>query len=147
MISPDINANTGTVIMGDSAQPSELQKLQDKVRALERQNALLKQNQPVDAVDGAELAKVGDNLLQKMSKGNSSSSSSAVCDKIEDVKLIDIESLEGSEGNWLIDMDQDDGDAVDDIEWLRRDVESPSAIVAIKKKSLVNKLEDLARSK
>ena len=44
-------------------------------------------------------------------------------------------------------MDQDDGDAVDDIEWLRRDVESPSAIVAIKKKSLVNKLEDLARSK
>jgi len=131
--------------MGDSAQPSELQKLQDKVRALERQNALLKQNQPVDAVDGAELAKVGDNLLQKMSKGNSSSSSSAVCDKIEDVKLIDIESLEGSEGNWLIDMDQDDGDAVDDIEWLRRDVESPSAIVAIKKKSLVNKLEDLAR--
>lgn len=145
MISPDINANTGTEIMGDNAQTSELQKLQDKVRALERQNALLKQNQPVDSVDGAELTKVGDNLLQKMSKGNSSSSPNTVCERIEDVKLIDIESLEGSEGNWLISMDQEDVESIDDIDWLRRDVESPSAIVAIKKKSLVNKLEDLAR--
>jgi len=142
MISPDINANTGTEIMGDNAQTSELQKLQDKVRALERQNALLKQNQPVDSVDGAELTKVGDNLLRKMSKGNSTSMSNTVC---EDVKLIDIESLEGSEGDWLISMDQDEAESIDDVDWLRRDVESPSAIVAIKKKSLVNKLEDLAR--
>ena len=147
MISPDINANSGTEIMGDNAQTSELQKLQDKVRALERQNALLKQNQPVDSVDGAELTKVGDNLLQKMSKLNSSSPPNTVCERIEDVKLIDIESLEGSEGNWLISMEQEDVESIDDIDWLRRDVESPSAIVAIKKKSLVNKLEDLARSK
>ena len=34
-----------------------------------------------------------------------------------------------------------------EIDWLRKDVESPSAMVAIKKKSLVNKLEDLSRSK
>ena len=147
MISPDINANTGIEIMGDNAQTSELQKLQDKVRALERQNALLKQNQPIDSVDGAELATTGDNLLQKMAKGNASSSSSAVCERIEDVKLIDIESLEGTEGDWLISMDQEEVENLDDVDWLRRDVENPSAIVAIKKKSLVNKLEDLARSK
>eukprot|EP00092_Neocalanus_flemingeri_P028583 GFUD01031039.1.p1 GENE.GFUD01031039.1~~GFUD01031039.1.p1 ORF type:complete len:647 (-),score=115.24 GFUD01031039.1:694-2634(-) len=145
MISPDINANTGTGIMGDNAPSSELQKLQDKVRALEQQNALLKQNQPLDSVDGAELTKVGDNLLSKMSGGKSSSPPNAAGERIEDVKLIDIESLEGSEGNWLISMDQDDFESVDEIDWLRRDVESPSAMVAIKKKSLVNKLEDLAR--
>jgi len=145
MISPDINANTGIEIMGDNAQTSELQKLQDKVRALERQNALLKQNQPIDSVDGAELATTGDNLLQKMAKGNSSSSSTAVCERIEDVKLIDIESLEGTEGDWLISMDQEEVENLEDVDWLRRDVENPSAIVAIKKKSLVNKLEDLAR--
>jgi len=145
MISPDINANTGTGIMGDNAQTSELQKLQDKVRALERQNAMLKQNQPLDSVDGAELTKVGDNLLMKMAKGKSSSPPNAAGERIDDVKLIDIESLEGSEGNWLISMTQDDFESVDEIDWLRRDVESPSAMVAIKKKSLVNKLEDLAR--
>jgi len=145
MISPDINANTGTGIMGDNAQTTELQKLQDKVRALERQNALLKQNQPLDSVDGAELTKVGDNLLMKMSRGKSSSTQNGAGERIDDVKLIDIEALEGSEGNWLISMDREDFESVDEIDWLRRDVESPSAMVAIKKKSLVNKLEDLAR--
>merc|ERR1719232_2122116 len=97
------------------------------------------------AGDGAELTTVGDNLLKKMAKGNSSSSSGAVCERIDDVKLIDIESLEGSEGDWLISMDQEEVENLDDVDWLRRDVENPSAIVAIKKKSLVNKLEDLAR--
>jgi hypothetical protein len=145
MISPDINANTGIEIMGENAQTSELQKLQDKVRALERQNALLIQNQPIDSGDGAELTTVGDNLLQKMSKGNSSSSPGAVFERIEDVKLIDINALEGSEGDWLISMDQEEAESIDDVDWLRSDIENPSAIVAIKKKSLVNKLEDLAR--
>ena len=149
MISPDINANTGTEIMGDNAHPSELQKLQDKVRALERQNALLKQNQPLDTVDGAELTSVGDNLFMKMTKEKSSSPQNAVSELVEDApfQLIDIDSLEGSEGSWLLSMDPDEFESVDEIDWLRKDVESPSAMVAIKKKSLVNKLEDLSRSK
>ena len=123
--------------MGDMEDVSELQKLQDKVKALERQNAMLKQNQPVDSVDEAAFTKVGDRSKMRVNSND--------CDQLEDVKLIDIESLEGSEGDWLVSMDKEEADEVDNLDWLRKDIESPSAIVAIKKKSLVNRLEDLAR--
>ena len=62
-----------------------------------------------------------------------------------EISLIDLEDLEGTEGDWLIGEKGAVGPG-DELDWLRRDLEeSPS--VAIKKKSLVNKLEDLARSK
>ena len=62
MISPDINSNTSRYVMNDpdmetiggSGDFSELSRLKEKVRALERQNEMLKQTKNGDSAgDGA----------------------------------------------------------------------------------------------
>ena len=71
---------------------------------------------------------------------------------IEDVKLIEIEDLDDSEENWLLDVSKDNPPEFEDLNdtdcsWLRKDVTSPDSLVAMKKKSLINKLDDIAKSK
>jgi len=110
------------------AESDTLAQLQEKVRALERQNAALRQCQPTEngTVNGTK-------ERTRPSSGEG----------IMDVSLIDLEQLEGTESDWLIGEVGAVGPG-DELDWLRRDKEeSPS--VAVKKKSLVNKLEDLAR--
>ena len=102
----------------------------DQVRALERQNKILKQSKPGDTED------------------DGASSEDKI---IEDIKLIEIECLDDSEENWLFDVSKDNQEFedLDDSEcsWLRKDVTSPNSLAAMRKKSLVNKLDDIAKSK
>ena len=55
-------------------------------------------------------------------------------------------NLDGSEDNWLFDVSGGDQAGQDEGDWLRADVTSPTSAVALKKKSLVNKLDDIAKS-
>ena len=105
-------------------------KLAEKVKALERQNALLK------------TAKTGDNL-----DGAAARSSIISTGDEDDIKLLEIEDFDGSEDNWLFDLGNGDQAVEDESDWLRGDVTSPTSGVALKKKSLVNKLDDIAKSK
>ena len=119
--------------MDEEIQSQEVIRLKEKVKALERQNALLKtKSKPGDngdSVDGA--AAVGDLVNDKV---------------IEDIQLIDLDELDAGEDNWLLDVSQEDQDnQEDECSWLRSDVTSPSSIAALKKKSLVNKLDDIAK--
>merc|ERR1719282_2231976 len=107
--------------IGDS---NELLKLKEKVKALEKQNAILKQKEG-DDVDGAVSTPIGDEKI------------------IEDIQLIEIEDLDESEGNWLLNVSDETADLEDDCSWLRKDVMSPNTL---KKKSLVNKLDDIAKN-
>ena len=110
------------VMDGDMGDSSELSKLKEKVRALERQNALLKQTKTAD--DGAK----------------------CLDDKIEDIQLLDMDELTNGDDNWLLNVGEEitDQDDDDDCAWLRQDMMSPNSL---KKKSLVNKLDDIAKRK
>ena len=110
---------------GEIGDSNELLKLKEKVKALEKQNAILKQKEG-DDVDGAVSTPVGDEKI------------------IEDIQLIEIEDLDESEGNWLLNVSDETADLEDECSWLRKDVMSPNTL---KKKSLVNKLDDIAKSK
>ena len=121
-------------IEGNKMESVELSRLKEKVRALERQNAMLKQNkngENGESVDGAGAA-LNIEADQKM---------------MEDIKLIDLDDIDGGEDNWLLDVSETDGALEDECSWLRKDVMSPESVAAIKKKSLVNKLDDIAKSK
>ena len=59
--------------------------------------------------------------------------------------MIDLDTLDGSEGDWLIGEPGLVGPG-DEVDWLRSDLED-SPVVSVKKKSLVNKLDDLSRGK
>ena len=110
------------VMDGDMGDSSELSKLKEKVRALERQNALLKQTKTTD--DGAK----------------------CLDDNIEDIQLLDMDELTNGDDNWLLNFGEEitDQDDDDDCAWLRQDMMSPNSL---KKKSLVNKLDDIAKRK
>ena len=110
------------VMDGDMGDSSELSKLKEKVRALERQNALLKQTKTTD--DGAK----------------------CLDDNIEDIQLLDMDELTNGDDNWLLNVGEEnlDQDDDDDCAWLRQDMMSPNSL---KKKSLVNKLDDIAKRK
>merc|ERR550519_1175502 len=108
---------------------SELQILQEKVRALERQNAELKQARRPSDVDS-------DDSGRTTKEGSDSSVESL---RIEDMKLIDVDSLEGEEGTWLVPVS-----GGGEREWLRGEVEATGALI-VNKKTLVNRLDDLAR--
>ena len=143
MISPDINSNTSRYVMNDpdmetiggSGDFSELSRLKEKVRALERQNEMLKQTKNGDsagdgAVDGAAARpRLSDEKI------------------IDDIKLLEIEDLDDSEENWLLDVSRNQEEEEDECAWLRKDVMSPNSLAAARKKSLVNKLDDIAKSK
>ena len=120
----------------DAVQSSELLRLQEKVKALERQNAILKQSKTGDNVDEAEAR--GDNCAKRISIISTGDE--------DDIKLLEIEDLDGSEDNWLFDLSAGDQGGEDESDWLRADVTSPTSAVALKKKSLVNKLDDIAKS-
>jgi len=119
-------------IEGNKMESVELSRLKEKVRALERQNAMLKQNTNGDngeSVEGAGAAtySVADQKI------------------IDDVKLIDLDDIDGGDDNWLLDVSETDGGLEDECSWLRKDVMSPDSMAALKKKSLVNKLDDIAK--
>jgi len=119
-------------IEGNKMESVELSRLKEKVRALERQNAMLKQNkngENGESVDGAGAA-LNIEADQKM---------------MEDIKLIDLDDIDGGEDNWLLDVSETDGALEDECSWLRKDVMSPDSVAALKKKSLVNKLDDIAK--
>ena len=114
----------------ETVQSTELLRLQEKVKALERQNAILKQSKTGDSTEGAGAR------ISIISTGDE-----------DDIKLLEIEDLDGSEDNWLFDLSEGDQAGEDECDWLRADVTSPTSAVALKKKSLVNKLDDIAKSK
>ena len=120
--------------MDEEIQSQEVIRLKEKVKALERQNALLKTKSKPGDEDGVdEAAAVADLVNDKV---------------IEDIQLIDLDELDAGEDNWLLDVSQEDQDnQEDECSWLRSDVTSPSSIAALKKKSLVNKLDDIAKSR
>ena len=121
----------------ETVQSTELLRLQEKVKALEGQNAILKQNKTGDNLDGAEAR-----------AGNSGQRCSIISTGDEDdIKLLEIEDLDESEDNWLFDLSAGDQAVEDECDWLRADVTSPTSAVALRKKSLVNKLDDIAKSK
>ena len=121
----------------EPVQSNELLRLQEKVKALERQNAILKQSKTGDNLDGAEAtAETCAKRISMISTGDE-----------DDIKLLEIEDLDGSEDNWLFDVSGGDQAGQDEGDWLRADVTSPTSAVALKKKSLVNKLDDIAKSK
>ena len=62
-----------------------------------------------------------------------------------EISLIDMEGLSGTEGDWLCGEPGLVGPG-DEMSWLRRDIDETHAH-SIRKKSLVNRLEDLARRK
>jgi len=116
----------------DPVESSELLRLQEKVRALERQNELLKTGKSSDLQGAAGAAVKRTSIL---STGDD-----------EDIKLLDIEQLDGSEENWLFDLSNgEEGFDGEEVDWLRADVLSPDSAMALKKKSLVNKLDDIAK--
>ena len=122
----------------DSLQSSELLRLQEKVKALERQNELLKQSKTGDSNGGAAVKRIS-----IISTGDD-----------EDIKLLEMDDLEfgsgfGSEENWLFDLSNGEqgGLEEDEGDWLKTAVMSPDSSTAAKKKSLVNKLDDIAKSK
>ena len=122
----------------ETVQSNELLRLQEKVKALERQNAILKQTKTADNLDGAEAA--GENGVRRNSMISTGDE--------DDIKLLEIEDLDGSEeDNWLFDLSGGEQAGQDECDWLRADVTSPTSAVALKKKSLVNKLDDIAKSK
>jgi len=125
-------------IVGDNTDgdDGQLAKLQEKVRALEKQNAALRQSKPtVESVNEAR-ERVGNK--EEVGETNKEESSD-----IMEASLIDIEGLNGSEGDWLCGEPGLVGPG-DEVDWLRSDLDE-SPVIAIKKKSLVNKLDDLAR--
>ena len=115
----------------ETVQSTELLRLQEKVKALERQNAILKQSKTGDNLYGAEAAK----RISIISTGDE-----------DDIKLLEIEDIDEGEDNWLFDLSAGDQAEEDHSDWLRADVTSPTSAVALKKKSLVNKLDDIAKS-
>ena len=121
----------------EDIQSQEVLRLKEKVKALERQNALLKTTKPKpgdngDTMDGA-VATAGLANDDKL---------------IEEIQLIDLDELDAGEDNWLLDISQENqDDPEDECSWLRSDVTSPNSIAALKKKSLVNKLDDIAKSR
>ena len=62
-----------------------------------------------------------------------------------EASLIDLEALEGTEGDWLMGEPGLVGPG-DEVDWLRRDLEE-GVTVSVKKKLLVNKLDNLSRRK
>ena len=120
----------------ETVQSTELLRLQEKVKALERQNAILKQSKTGDNIDGAEARAENPKRISIISTGDE-----------DDIKLLEIEDLDGSEDNWLFDLSAGEHAGEEESDWLRADVTSPTSAVALKKKSLVNKLDDIARSK
>lgn len=132
--SSDMNELDMETLDSDLGDSSELMKLKEKVRALEKQNKMLKDTKPGDSENGASASGLSDDKI------------------IEDVKLIEIEDLDGSEDNWLLDVSKDNPPEFEELDdtdcsWLRKDVMSPDSLAAMKKKSLVNKLDDIAKSK
>jgi len=123
----------------EDVDTGQLAKLQEKVRALERQNAALRQSKP--AVEPSERERGGPGVaLERETEGLNIKQDSS---DIMEASLIDIEGLNGSEGDWLCGEPGLVGPG-DEVDWLRSDLEE-SPVIAIKKKSLVNKLDDLAR--
>ena len=116
----------------ETVQSTELLRLQEKVKALERQNAILKQSKTGDNLDGAGATK----RISIISTGDE-----------DDIKLLEIEDIDEGEDNWLFGLSAGDQAEEDHCNWLRADVTSPTSAVALKKKSLVNKLDDIAKSK
>jgi len=129
MISYEPPNDTGDNDHDQDRDPDQLAKLQEKVRALERQNAALRQSTPHNEVEEKER-----DHLKKVEQENNA---------IMEGSLIDINGLNGSEGDWLCGEPGLVGPG-DEVDWLRSDLEE-SPVIAIKKKSLVNKLDDLAR--
>jgi len=169
MISTDINANTGVGKMSESTM-NQLQRLQDKVRALEQQNAVLRQNH-IESPDDQHLLNGDDddNRSEDNSVGSSRRGSDGISSAVQtgggvdsdsgsssrqkrssatgldDVSLIDIHSLEGGESDWLIQSPKQGNTISSDediLEWLRTDSD---ADVVKGSKSLVRRLDDLAK--
>ena len=117
----------------EAVQSSELLRLQEKVKALERQNLLLKQSKTGDQMTGGSSGKRSSIL----SSGDE-----------DDIKLLEIEDTDGSEESWVFELrDVEERVRGEDCDWLRADVISPETQGSAKKKSLVNKLDDIAKSK
>lgn len=115
----------------EAVQSSELLRLQEKVKALERQNLLLKQSKTGDQMTGGSSGKRSSIL----SSGDE-----------DDIKLLEIEDTDGSEESWLFELrDVEERVRGEDCDWLRADVISPETQGSAKKKSLVNKLDDIAK--
>jgi len=112
-----------------AAESEELAKLQEKVRALEMQNAALRQGSPETGAAGGRGERGG---TQPVSQ-----------EGMMEISLIDMEGLSGTEGDWLCGEPGLVGPG-DEMSWLRRDIDETHAH-SIRKKSLVNRLEDLAR--
>ena len=116
----------------EAVQSSELLRLQEKVKALERQNLLLKQRKTGDQTVGSS-----DKRSSILSSGDE-----------DDIKLLEIEDTDGSEESWLFELrNVEERLGGEDCDWLRADVISPDGQGSAKKKSLVNKLDDIAKSK
>ena len=92
---------------------------------MERQNAALRQSAPLEEGGGKPRPLSGGSMME--------------------ASLIDLDTLDGSEGDWLIGEPGLVGPG-DEVDWLRSDLED-SPVVSVKKKSLVNKLDDLCRGK
>jgi len=148
MISTDINANTGVCGKMSESTLNQLQKLQTKVRALEQANADLRDHRtsyagglesepttPVRRSESRDMCGSGEDTRKQSSAG-----------LLDEINLIDLNSLEGTEANWLIDS-QDNGDCAQDLdsslEWLRNRTEfEPSEV---QKTNLVSRLDELAK--
>ena len=114
----------------DAVQSSELLRLQEKVRALERQNEILKQSKTGE-VEGAKRSSI-------ISAGDD-----------DDIKLLEIEDLDGSDENWLFEVTngEEEVEGDEETDWLRADAISPASGGAGRKMSLISKLDDIAKSK
>jgi len=142
LICPDLNANNGAIAKGGDTgmeRTSELQILQEKVRALERQNAELKQARRPSEIESDEKGRTlsDSDASGRTTKEGSDSSVDSL--RLEDMKLIDVNSLEGEEGTWLVPVS-----GGGEREWLRGEVEATGALI-VNKKTLVNRLDDIAR--
>lgn len=129
MISPDINANTAGVVVGSSMSDkalTQLHKLQEKVRALEKQNAVLRRNR--------ESREEHLDLPQEQS-------GSLEPDGLDTFELIDVHSLQGGEEDWLIDSSSERDD-VHLFSWLRQGEADPTAGA---RSPLLSRLADIAQ--
>merc|ERR1719289_174833 len=92
MISTDINANTGVGKMSESTM-NQLQRLQDKVRALEQQNAVLRQNH-IESPDDQHLLNGDDddNRSEDNSVGSSRRGSDGISSAVQTGGGVDSDS-------------------------------------------------------
>lgn len=140
LISRDLNANAGM-----ERNISEVQRLKEQVKALERKNFELQQRQhnrdssDIDVEGGAGSSEEAGGSRTEEDVSHDSVESI----KIDEMKLIDVDSLEGEEGSWLV-TNTDVGRG-GEREWLREDVENNSTLEIVNKKTLVNRLDDLVR--